>query len=284
MGVAFLLQNIIVVSGIDSPIDIPLCTKGKDGWLAADHLCLGCSSDDDKQQCAPCTQDGCDGYSKYYIQFDEAEPWTMSYLNLTSSTKDKLYDPDQVVIKGSNDDGFSWRKIATKEVSWTNRSSGCDFFFNNNKMFKSYMIEISKLNGTQSMYIGGMSNPKSDSPPTPAPTTPQPTDAPTDSSAPTEAPTTPQPTDAPTEKPTVPCKATFVDNEGNKSDDVVPLVVDANTYVFGVKSDWYKMVAIDKDGKLIERRYMGTNKALTIPNWNAAWSSAAYYVENVQFC
>jgi len=77
----------------------------------------------------------------------------------------------------------------------------------------------------------------------------------------------------------------YVDNEGNKSYDVVPLVVDANTYVFGVVSDWWKMVAVDRSGKYIVAKYMSREKEFNIANWlTANYRCDECSVSDIKFC
>jgi len=162
--------------------DIPLCVANTMPEAAAD-LCMTCSADAD--QCTPCSQDACMN-GKYYIQFDDKDAWSMTYLSITSSTKDAKYDPDRIVIRGSNDFGDKWTKLTTQDLSWSNRSSENRIYFNNEKTYKSYQVELSKLDGVQSMYIGDMTNPKTDPPPTQSPTN-APTNSPTN--FPTNAPT-----------------------------------------------------------------------------------------------
>jgi len=43
--------------------------------------------------------------------------------------------------------------------------------------------------------------------------------------------------------------------------------IDENTYVFGVVSDWYKMVAVDATGAKIECRYMDKGNTLNADSW-----------------
>ena len=82
----------------------------------------------------------------------------------------------------------------------------------------------------------------------------------------------------------VPCTATFVDNLGTASGGESALVIDKDTYVFGHPSDWYKMVAVDANGKFKECRYMNKNLPLTAQNWASANRGGAYTVRDVKMC
>jgi len=185
------LQRIFLTSAAD----IPICVANTLPEVTAD-LCMSCSAAD-AYQCTPCSQDGCmDGV--YSIQYDDEDAWSMTHLTITSSSKDAQYDPDQVIISGSNNYGVKWTRVKTQDLSWNARSSKNLFFFDNEKKYTSYQIELLKLDGTNIMYIEDIRNPKMDPPPTEAPTE-APTDTPTNS--PTDTPTN-SPTDTPTNSPT----------------------------------------------------------------------------------
>ena len=75
-----------------------------------------------------------------------------------------------------------------------------------------------------------------------------------------------------------------MDNVHNQRPKETPLKIDDNTFVFGYKSDWYKMVSVDLLGNKIENRYMTTNLELTAANWEGANRGGSYSATNVQFC
>ena len=103
---------------------------------------------------------------------------------------------------------------------------------------------------------------------------------------------TKKPTLHPSNNPTqynaqVPCTATLHEQDGVHANNVIRIVVDDNTYVFGVqKFDWWKMVAVNKNGNHINNRYMSRDNEFTAENWKEAipFSSTAYSLSNVLFC
>lgn len=66
-----------------------------------------------------------------------------------------------------------------------------------------------------------------------------------------------------------PTSATFVDNVGKATRNVTPVKI-GNVFVIGVRSDWYKMVAVDANGNYVENRYMSRGSTLNEANWNRA--------------
>lgn len=66
-----------------------------------------------------------------------------------------------------------------------------------------------------------------------------------------------------------PVSGTFIDNVGRRTRNVTPVKI-GNVYVIGVRSDWYKMVAVDVNGNYVENRYMSRGLPLTEANWNRA--------------
>jgi len=218
--------------------DVPLCVPGTRPEVTAE-LCMSCPANAD--QCVPCSQDGCMN-GKYSIQFDDRDAWSMTALTIYSSSKDSKYDPDQVVIRGSNDFGMKWKKIKRQALSWNSRSTATTVFFENEKKYKSYQIELQKLDGTRIMYIGKMLNPKTDPPPTSAPTNPQPTTSPTNS--PTDTPTN-SPTDAQKVKGLPTQEVTWVRGEAGATcdDTCTPL---------GLSCSSYEQTQIDTYAKAVE--------------------------------
>ena len=88
----------------------------------------------------------------------------------------------------------------------------------------------------------------------------------------------------------VPCKATVIDNEGNRYPDRSPIIIDENTFVFGVQHGGYwKMISVTANGAKIENRFMSDSQAFTAETWAAAakispTGRVQYYVENVEWC
>merc|ERR1719231_1236130 len=87
----------------------------------------------------------------------------------------------------------------------------------------------------------------------------------------------------------MPCtiKGTFVTNEGRKTKNQKPFKVDDNTFVFGGKDKdkWFKMRAVDANGKGIENRYTSEIKKfkkLTVGVWNRANKGGSYSVRDVE--
>ena len=76
-----MLQRIFLTSRAG----IPLCVPNTRPEVTSD-LHMRCSAAD-ANQCAPCSQDGC-MHERYSIQYDEKDDWRVTYLSITSSTKD----------------------------------------------------------------------------------------------------------------------------------------------------------------------------------------------------
>ena len=66
-----------------------------------------------------------------------------------------------------------------------------------------------------------------------------------------------------------PLSATFVDNSGNETPNVKAVKI-GDLYVVGAKTDYFKMVGMDKTGKVIDAKYMEANTALTEATWKSA--------------
>ena len=112
---------------------------------------------------------------------------------------------------------------------------------------------------------------------------------PSSSLSPSSTPSTLKPTStfSPTIDAKVPCTATLHEQDGVHTDNVIRIVVDDNTFVFGVqKFDFWKMVAVEKNGNHINNRYMSRDNEFSVENWQQAnsYDSTEYYLTNILFC
>jgi hypothetical protein len=84
----------------------------------------------------------------------------------------------------------------------------------------------------------------------------------------------------------VPCRATFIDNEGGEHPNIVPFKI-GNVWVFqAYQGKWFKLTSTDINGNKIENRHSDTE--LTSSNAASQWETAnrgGYYnVIDVMFC
>lgn len=83
--------------------------------------------------------------------FDNA--WRMSFLSLTSSGMGAETDPEQVVMKGSNDMN-TWVELYNSPLVFTERKKPKEFYFANNDMFKYYSLTFERNENSSKMHIG----------------------------------------------------------------------------------------------------------------------------------